>query len=245
MKQSIFRKVLCIICAVSGILIVLAIGFHMRLEARLDLVTTYVAAKDIVPRTKITEADILSMQVPRSYLLDYTYQTKEEIIGKYTEIQGAIPAGSPFYKSMLYSEEEIPDYPSTLLNKGQAAYSMEVDITKLGGNVVSGQRVDIHFSIQNTDGTVVSGILIENARILSIQDHRGLDIQDENSSGTPYLAILAVEEEDISLLALAESLGELRLITSSKTYDSDLEAVLVEDSPALNYLTQRQDTSMT
>jgi hypothetical protein len=31
--------------------------------------------------------------------------SKEDILGKYTEIQGMIPAGSVFYKHMLYAEE--------------------------------------------------------------------------------------------------------------------------------------------
>ncbi len=240
MKERIIRKVLYIVITVSAILLVIALGFHVRLNDELQLQKTYVAAKDILPREKINENDLLEIEVPKAYLQDYTYTTKEEIIGKYTEIQGMIPAGSPFYKSMVFDESDLPDNPYTQLRSGQAAYSMNVDLTSLGGVLKSGQRVDIHYSIVTSDLSLTD-CLIENVRIISIKDHRGIDIESDDSSKTPYLAILAVNEEDISLLTLADSLGQVKLITSSSTYDSELEASRVQDSKILAYLDEKQN----
>ena len=241
MKERIIRKILYIVITSSAILLLIALGFHVRLNDELQLKKTYVAAKDILPREKINESDLIEIEVPKAYLQDYTYTTKEEIIGKYTEIQGMIPAGSPFYKSMLFDESDLPDNPFTQLRSGQAAYSMNVDLTSLGGVLKSGQRVDIHYSIVTNDLSLTD-CLIENVRIISIKDHRGIDIENDESSKTPYLAILAVNEEDVSLLTLADSLGQVKLITSSSTYDSELEASRVENSKILAYLDQKQNS---
>ena len=245
MRQKFIGRILCISLVSAAILLVIAVGFHVRLKSQLDLKKTYIASKDIKPRTKITEADLIEISVPSSYLQDYTYVEKEDIIGKYTEIQGMIPAGSPFYKSMLFDEKDLPDNPFTQLNKGQAAYSINVDVSKLGGVLKSGQRVDIHYTFILKDETNVTGCLIQNARILSIKDHKGIDIEDEESTGTPFLAILAVDEKDVSLLSLADSMGEVKLITSSSTYDVENEATLVQDSQVYAYLLQKKENSMT
>lgn len=243
MKEKVIRKCLYIVITSSAILFLIAIGFHVQLNRQIQLQKTYVAAKDIAPRTKISENDLIEIEVPKAYLQDYTFVEKEDIIGKYTEIQGMIPAGSPFYKSMLYEETDLPDYPSTQLKSGQVAYSMNVDLSSLGGILKSGQRVDIHYSFVSKDDVTITGCLIRNARIIAIKDHRGIDIEDEDSSKTPYLAILAIDEEDVSLLTLADSLGQVKLITSSSTYDKDTEASRVNDSAVLTYLEQKQTIS--
>lgn len=243
MKEKVIRKCLYIVITSSAILLLIAIGFHVQLNRQIQLQKTYVAAKDISPRTKISESDLIEIEVPKAYLQDYTFVEKEDIIGKYTEIQGMIPAGSPFYKSMLYEESDLPDYPSTQLKSGQVAYSMNVDLSSLGGILKSGQRVDIHYSFVTKNDVTITGCLIQNARIIAIKDHRGIDIEDEDSSKTPYLAILAINEEDVSLLTLADSLGQVKLITSSSTYDKDTEASRVNDSAVLTYLEQKQTIS--
>ena len=87
------------------------------------------------------------------------------------------------------------------------------------------------------DGSPVSGCLIENVRVIAVKDHKGLDLDDPESSGTPYLTILAVMRRDLPYLSAAETAGSVRLIASVQTYAGDVkEARLVEDSELLNYL---------
>ncbi|MBQ9046437.1 MAG: hypothetical protein IJ120_00905 [Solobacterium sp.] len=236
MRKKITLKLFLVGGLASVLLSLLAAGFQLCMRLKLNLRTTYVAARTIPPRTQITEADLTELQIPADYLLDYTYTDKEDIVGKYTEIQGMIPAGSAFYKSMLYREEELPDHPSTQLRSGQAAYTMEVDLARLGGTVVPGQRVDVYFAAERKDAGVLTGCLIRNVRVIAVKDHRGIDLDREDSSGTPYLAVLAVQQQDISLLTLAEEVGSVRMFTSDETYSSDLEASRAEDSPVLGYL---------
>ncbi len=222
-------------CATMAILIgiLLIFGVSLKASQMIDLQTTYIASNDILPRTKISESDLIEIQVPAGFLLDYSVNDKAEIIGKYTDIQGKIPAGSVFYKTMLYDEKNLPDYPTSQLKEGQSAYTLETDLARMGGLIIPGQRVDIYASITSHDGTTVTGILEENVRVISVKDHRGLDLDDPESTGIPYMAVLAVRSEDLAYLSSAEEAGTIRLFSSSRSYDSSAEARLVQDSPVI------------
>lgn len=240
MREQIAKKIVGIMLASTALLVLFGVAFHVCVAREMNLVTTYVASRDIPPRTKIRASDLKEIHVPYAYLQEYTYVTKEEIIGKYTEIQGKIPAGSAFYQGMLYEETTIPDFPSAQLKQGQSAYTLEVDLASLGGNVVPGQRVDIYASFKQREEHPLTGCLFENVRVIAIKDRKGFDITEEESSKTPYLVILAIRQKDIAYLTLAEELGTLRLFTSSHTYDTDKEACFIEDSLVGAYVLQEK-----
>ena len=161
MKKEIIIK--SIMAAVLSVLLIwlLAAAVDLRSVQKLNLRKTCIASRDIPPRTCITEDDLLEIEIPGDYLLDYTVTDKKEILGRYTDIQGKIPAGSAFYKDMLVKAEDLPDYPSAQLREGQSAYTLETDLAKLGGVVVPGQRADIYASFTARDGTTISGCIIE------------------------------------------------------------------------------------
>ncbi len=236
------RKTLIQIAAITGcvlaILTVIGIGFKVYTDREINLKTVYIAARDIPPRSRVTEEDLMEAKIPAAYLLDHTYMRKEEIIGKYTEIQGLIPAGSAFYKGMLYEESELPDYPTLQLKKGQAAYTLQIDLTSLGGTISAGQRVDVYVSIGRREEMSVNDRLFEGVRLIAVKDHRGLDLNDPDSSGTPYLAVLALNKEDVNILSAAEQAGAVRLIPDSDTYSFTDEARLCEDSAVLAFIRQ-------
>ncbi len=234
-KVIILKSAMAVILSIVLIWLMIA-AINLRSVQLLHLKPTWIASHDIPPRTRISEEDLMEVQIPAAYMLDYTLSDKKDILGKYTDIQGKIPAGSAFYKDMLIKEEDLPDYPSAQLREGQSAYTLETDLAKLGGVVVPGQRTDIYASFNTRDGSTVSGCIIENARIIAVKDHKGLDLDDPESSGTPYLAILAVNREDLPILSAAETAGNVRLIASSGTYDSGTEAELVENTDVLAYI---------
>ena len=237
MKKELILKS-ALIAVISAVLLLLfAASVNLRAEQKLNLRLTWIAARDIPPRTKIAEEDLLETEIPGAYLMDQTFTEKEDIIGKYTDIQGMIPAGSPFFREMLKEEKDLPDNPTAQLREGQSAYTLETDLAKLGGTILPGQKVDIYASMTDRDGSPVSGCLIENARVIAVKDHKGLDLDDPESTGTPYLTVLAVMRKDLPYLSAAETAGSVRLIASGQTYDSDVkEAVLNENSELLNYL---------
>ena len=234
-KQVIIKIGACLVIALL-IIALNCIGFAIRLNAMLDLRPTCIAARDIPPRSLITEKDILEIKVPGAYLLEHTCSDKKEIIGKYTDIQGMIPAGSCFFEEMLYDEKELPDYPSAQLRPGQAAYTLETDLAHMGGTILPGQRLDLYVVLDRKNDTPVSGCLLENVRLLAVKDHKGLDLTDENSTGIPYLAVLAVSQKDVELLSLAEKAGEIRMFSTDNTYSTAKEAQLVVSEDMLELL---------
>ena len=234
-KRVIIKGGACLICAVL-IAALNYIGLTIRLNDMLDLRSTCIAARDIKPRSLITEKDILEIKVPGAYLLEHTCSDKKDIVGKYTDIQGMIPAGSCFFEEMLYDEKDLPDYPSTQLRAGQAAYTLETDLALMGGTIMPGQRLDLYVVLDRKNDTPVSGCLLQNVRLLAVKDHKGLDLTDENSTGIPYLAVLAVSQKDVELLSLAEKTGEIRMFSTDNTYSTAREAELVVSDDVLQML---------
>lgn len=230
MKKQIVLKSFLIFTLTFLLLLVLRAAVELRSTQKLKLVETVIAARDIPPRTKITAQDLLIVEIPEAYLQDHAARRQEEVVGKYTEIAGMIPAGSPFYKRMLFDGKSLPDYPAMLLKEGQSAVSLSTDLNKAAG-LVPGMYADLYAGLTQSDGTSLSGCLLEHVRILAVKDHQGLDLADENSTGIPYLLVIAVEKEDVPFISAVEMAGEIRLVSSSESYKSGLEAVRPENSP--------------
>lgn len=237
--KKIISKVLFLAGCVCILLFLFFFLVGAEVKQKMNLATTYVAAHDIPPRTEIKEEDLVEIQVPSAYLLDNTYNKPEDMIGKYTEIQGMIPAGSLFYKHMLYDASSLPDNPVLQLKKGQTIYALNGDSTALS-SLTAGERADVYIEIERNGDVPLTGCLLENVRIAALKGRQGLDLSRKESDKVPGEADLAVNREDLALLTLGESVGKLRLFAASSPYDTSKEAQLKTDSPAVRYLQQLQ-----
>ena len=235
MKEKLIVKAGLVFACAAALLLVNYFLFQLYVSEKLGLQETYIAAHDILPRQKIEESDLIAVRISSRYLADHAYCTKEEIIGKYTDIQGKIPAGSPFYRSMLYSEKDLPDRAAAQLKENQVSFSMEVDVAALGG-VIAGQRVDVFVTVGARSENPVTGCLLRNVRVIDVKDHKGISLDRSESSGVPYLAELAVAGSHIDLLTMAKTYGTLQLYMSSEAYNSEAEAVLDTESPITEFL---------
>lgn len=212
--------------------------FKIVVNKAIDLVEVPYAKVDILPRTKITEKMIGYHKIPGAYVDKKAYSDSKKIIGKYTDISGKIPSGSLFYKNMLYSKNELPDYPQLLLKDGQTALSLQVDLSKMSGNtLIRHQKVDMYVTLTRKKENPVVDKLLSNVRILSVKDRKGNEISDEESSKVPYIAVLAVKDEYIPYVKLALKTGSIDLYASSDTENKKEESVLNENSLVLPYLT--------
>lgn len=228
------RKAVFIILASVSLACACILVSRTYADYRIAMVTTIVASRDIPPRTEIQEDDLVEISIPENYLQNACL-SKEEVIGKYTDIQGMIPAGSPIYTSMVHEPSALPDHPELQLKEGQAVYTLETDLSG-AGSISSGQRVDVHLSLELDDESPLTGNILHHARVIDIKDHQGISMDDPESSGVPYLILLAIKREDVELLNMAELIGEIRLFASSNAYDTDLEAERVTDSPVYAYV---------
>ena len=227
-RTSIFIFILCLWIAGN------ILAFRYFLAKTINLKTTYVAKRDIPPRSEIKTEDLTMIQVPEKYMQSYTWNEKADIVGKYTSIQGMIPKGSLFYKDMLYNEKEVRDLAITKLQEGMTIFTLETNVSALG-SIEEGMYADIHVSISQKKDIPITGILIRHAEVISIKDHKGLSLKDEQSSKVPYFIELGINQSDIDYLSLASSLGEVRLFPSKNSYQPD-KSTLELDSKVTEYL---------
>ena len=231
-RTGIYALILCL-WAVGNIL-----AFRYYLAKTINLKTTYIAKHDIPPRTQIQTEDLTTIQVPEKYMQAYTWNEKSDIVGKYTTVQGMIPKGSMFYKDMLYNEKEVRDLAITKLQEGMTIFTLEANVSALG-SIEEGMYVDIYVSISQKKDVPITGILIRHAEVISIKDHKGLSLKDEQSSKVPYFIELGINQSDIDYLSLASSLGEVRLFPSKNSYKPD-KSTLELDSKVTEYLKSLQ-----
>ena len=219
MKRKIILKcLLCIICIcmIGGIIFVM---IQSKIDTSLSLQEVYIAKNDILPRSCIEEKDLLYVRYPQAFIDHNVVIKKKDIIGKYTDIQGKIPAGSLFYRSMLIDAEDIPDIASSLLKEHQAIFQCEVDAAMLM-KCVRNMRVNVLYTKEGE-----TNLLIEHARILTIEDIAGKDISSEDSTGIPHTVVLAVDQDDVLYLNSLKD-GVFELVMTSDAYDTDLEAIV-------------------
>ena len=227
-RTGIIVIILCL-CVIGNV-----IAFRYYLAKTINLKTTYIAKHNIPPRTQIKTEDIIMIQIPEKYMQAYTWNEKADIIGKYTSIQGMIPKGSMFYKDMLYNEKEVRDLAITKLQEGMTIFTLETNVSSLG-SIEEGMYADIHVSISQKKEIPITGILIRHAEVISIKDHKGLSLKDEQSTKVPYFIELGINQNDIDYLSLASSLGEIRLFPSADSYKPD-KSTLEQDSKVTEYL---------
>ena len=227
-RTGIIVIILCL-CVIGNV-----IAFRYYLAKTINLKTTYIAKHNIPPRTQIKTEDLTMIQIPEKYMQAYTWNEKADIIGKYTSIQGMIPKGSMFYKDMLYNEKEVRDLAITKLQKGMTIFTLETNVSSLG-SIEEGMYADIHVSISQKKEIPITGILIRHAEVISIKDHKGLSLKDEQSTKVPYFIELGINQTDIDYLSLASSLGEIRLFPSVDSYKPD-KSTLEQDSKVTEYI---------
>ena len=227
-RTGIIVIILCL-CVIGNV-----IAFRYYLAKTINLKTTYIAKHNLPPRTQIKTEDLTMIQIPEKYMQAYTWNEKADIIGKYTSIQGMIPKGSMFYKDMLYNEKEVRDLAITKLQEGMTIFTLETNVSSLG-SIEEGMYADIHVSISQKKEIPITGILIRHAEVISIKDHKGLSLKDEQSTKVPYFIELGINQTDIDYLSLASSLGEIRLFPSVDSYKPD-KSTLEQDSKVTEYI---------
>lgn len=224
---------------IAGLSIVLIILvniclFKVILDKTIDLVEVPISKEEIKPRTQITSNMIEFIEVPSIYVSDDVLILKEDILDKYTEIEGIIPKGSLFYKTMLYEEAELPDYPALKLKENQNVFTLSTDLLKSSGNsFVSNQSVDLHVTIEKKKENPVTDLLLSSVRVLNVIDRKGNDMKDSESN-IPYLINLAVDNEYIGLLKMASEVGVIDLYAT--TFPQQDECILYEESKILTEL---------
>ena len=213
-------------------IVILYVGYNMRINQAITPVTVPYAVEEINPGTQITEDMISTKEIPSSMVDDTIITNSADVIDMYTNYDSVVPAGSLFYKRTVVSREQLPD--SIILNypKGYVLYNLDVDMASTYSNsIVPGNYIDIYLKVQNasTDDNgqvsadrIMVGKLLSNVKVLAVFDSNGNNVfANLDEKTTPSQIVFAIPEEYHILLRKA---GFLR------AYESEIIPVPTNES---------------
>ena len=228
------KKMTIIVCStlLLAVLILFGVSLYSRYATR--NITCYVASHQIAQRTKISENDLLEIEVPKDYLNDDVFIEKSDIIGKYVKLSYSIPKGSLIYKTSL--ESDIKDLANTLLKEGEVNYDVYMSDVKINtANLNKNMSIDIYLTINNKDRPI-SDLLISNARITGLYDSNNKPILDYDNDSRVQIISIAVNKEYVNVLNKAQVLGVLNCVINNNTYDTTLLSNLNTNSKLFEYI---------
>ena len=210
LKRFLKNKNTVTIIGVIAIILVLFFGYRIQINRMVNPVKRIpVAAQTIQPRTKITANMINYIDVAPVVLQSNVIRSAGNIIGKYSNYNTVIPAGSMFYSGVVVSEADLPDSAFVEVADGEVPYNMAVNMEKTYYNsIYPGNYIDIYMKAVNENGQLMVGKLIENVKVLAVKDAAGRNVfENSDESRTPSSLIFGLRPEINVLLLKAKYMG--------------------------------------
>ena len=189
-------------------IVILYVGYNMRINQAITPVTVPYALEEINPRVQITEDMVGTMEIPRSMIDNNSdiITNIADVVDMYSQGDSVIPQGSLFYKRSVVSREQLPDSIILDYPKGYVLYNLSVDMSSTYSNsIYPGNYIDIYLKVQNAaenaegvvaDDRIMIGKLLENVKVLAVYDSNGNNVFANIEEKTvPAKIIFAVPEE--------------------------------------------------
>lgn len=233
LKRFLQNKNTVTVIGVVVAILVLYIGYNMRVKSAINPVAVPYATEDIKGGTQITSDLIGTIEVPPSMIKGNVLLKQGDIIDKYVRPDSSIPAGSLFFRKVVVPEEQLPANIILKYPEGYVLYNMAVDTSSTYGNSIYPENyIDIYLKAVNkiTDGQQITpdadkimlGKLVENVKVLAVKDSSGQPVfANLDEQRTPAMIVFAVPEEYYILLKKAEFL---------RSYESTLIPVPTNES---------------
>ena len=218
-------------------IVVLYIGYNMRINQAITPVTVPYALEEINPSTQITEDMVGTKEIPSAMADDTIITNSADVIDMYANGDSVIPEGSLFYKRSVVTRDQLPDSIILDYPKGYVLYNLSVDMASTYSNsIYPGNYIDIYLKVQNAidannpnggDDRIMVGKLLENVKVIAVFDSNGNNVfANLDEKTTPAQIIFAVPEEYHILLRKASYL---------RAYESEIipvpTAESLEDEP--------------
>lgn len=226
-------------------LVILYVGYSIRINQRTALIEVYYANQTIQPKTKITADMVSKTQVPAAFIKGNYYKNYDDIVGKYSNYNTMIANGSIFYTDLLIEEDSLPDAALQKIEDGDKLVSYRVDTESTYGNsLMPGNLVDVYVKILNTDGKIVYGKLMEQVEILAVKDVDGKNVFDSTDEvlipaylyfGLPENKYLLFSALNYIKEELKEYNIEIVFVPNTMSYE-DKTAVQVSSTYLYNYI---------
>ena len=226
-------------------LVILYVGYSIRINQKTALVEVYYANQTIQPKTKITADMVSKTQVPAAFIKGNYYKNYDDIVGKYSNYNTMIANGSIFYTDLLIEEDSLPDAALQKIEDGDKLVSYRVDTESTYGNsLMPGNLVDVYVKTLNTDGKIVYGKLMEQVEVLAVKDVDGKNVFDSTDEvlipaylyfGLPENKYLLFSALNYIKEELKEYNIEIVFVPNTMSYE-DKTAVQVSSTYLYNYI---------
>jgi pilus assembly protein CpaB len=171
-----------------------------------------VAAKDILPNTKVSREMVMLIPIPRDLVADGAANRIEDVEGKFSLAQYR-PKDQIRLKDVV-TEDKVPTL-EVKVPAGMRAVAIEAnEVVAVGTGVKPGNRVDIlatyHDPIKKQEFTK---IILQNLEVLAVNK---ANTDASTKEGATTSMTLAVRPEQTELLAAASKVGAVRVALRSK-----------------------------
>lgn len=206
------------LCAIL-IVVVLIVGYTIRVNNATKPVKIPVAKVTIQPRTEITADMITEINVPQEALKGNYYRNVSSLVGKYSNVNTVIPAGSIFYSEAVISKNDLPDSSLYDVADGETLYYLTVNmLTSYTNSILPGNYIDIYISTKENNKALV-GKILENVKILAVKTSDGKNVfENSDESRTPYVIIFALPEEQHLLLRKINAINSYSVYATNPGY---------------------------
>ncbi len=196
LKRFLTNKNTVTVIVVIVILAILYFVYNSRIESAVNPVTVPVAKSTIQPRTEVTSDMITRIKVPKIAVSENVITSTSQILGKYTNLNSTIPAGSMFYKNVLVEKSALPDSVFTEVKQGEIPYQFSVNMeTTYGNSIYPSNVIDIYMKAIDDNGQLMVGRLLENVEVLAVKDSAGRNVfENATETRTPAYLIFGVPE---------------------------------------------------
>ncbi len=215
---------------IIGLLLIIGILYFVyndRIKKATNPVSIPVAKVTIQPKTLITREMIEYISVPSVAVKKNTITSINSIVGKYSNYNTMIPAGSMFYTDTLITKDELPDTALMDVKEGEVLYNFPVTMnTSYQNSIMPGSKVDIYMKAVNDERVLMVGKLIENVEVLAVKTSDGLNVfEDTSERRTPAYIFFGVSPE-------------IHILLRKASYMSNYSVVLFPVPHGTNYTTE-------
>jgi len=222
------RKRLLVAAACAAVAMLLGWFYLRGAELRATggrLVQVLVAARELQPPARISEADLAVREIPEAYVHPEAVLAnaadEKKLLGR--PLATRLTQGQMILWSDLESSKaKIARRLAGAVQKGQRAITIAVDPTSSFGNQIRAtDRVDVlyTYSRPNSEGTVT---ILQNVLVLSVTGKK----EDQLVDGEPQMTIthvtLSLDLDESEILAFAAQHGVIQLVLHG---DDDIDVV--------------------
>ena len=232
------------ILGVLACVLILFVGYNMRINQKTALVTVYYAKNTIQPKSLITEDMVARTQVPQSFIKGKYFKSYDDIVGKYSNYNTMIAQGSLFYYDLLIDESSLPDAVMYDVNEGERLVSYQVNTaTTYGNSIMPGNVVDIYVKLID-NGKLVYGEYFGDVEVLGVKDSSGRNVfENTEEARTPAYIYFSLPEAKYLLFTAMRYIKdydknaqiEIALVPNTGKFKSDIAITLTEVSSKYLY----------